>query len=161
MGIESGGGQYGLSFDSRGRKFVCSNSSHIREVMYEDRFAARNPFFTMPPATIDIAADGPAAPVYRLSPDEPWRVLRTRWRVTGLFPGPIEGGGYVNDGTRRFTTAYHKRFGTLPPEARHSWPPIFDGRVDTLREEWLSDDRFAAVEVLVAPDASAVLATKR
>jgi len=90
---ESGGGQYGLSFDSRGRKFVCSNSAHIREVMYEDRFAARNPFFTMPPAATDIAADGPAAPVYRLSPDEPWRVLRTRWRVTGLVPGPIEGGG--------------------------------------------------------------------
>src|SRR3954453_23506210 len=43
----------------------------------------------------------------------------------------------------------------------HSWPPIFDGRVDTLREEWLSDARFAAVEMLVAPDASALIATKR
>jgi predicted O-methyltransferase YrrM len=41
------------------------------------------------------------------------------------------------------------------------WPPTYAGRVDTLREEWLSDDRFAAVEVLVAPDASAVIATKR
>ena len=30
---ESGGGQYGLSFDNSGRKFVCSNSSHIRAVM--------------------------------------------------------------------------------------------------------------------------------
>src|SRR5213596_1905623 len=93
MRPESGGGQYGLSFDNRGRKFVCSNSAHIREVMYEDRDSARNPFFTMPPAAVDMAADGPAAPVYRISPDEPWRVLRTRWRVTGLFPGPIEGGG--------------------------------------------------------------------
>jgi putative heme-binding domain-containing protein len=61
--------------------------------MYEDRYAAPNPFFAMPPAATDIAADGPAAPVYRISPDEPWRVIRTRWRVTGLFPGPIEGGG--------------------------------------------------------------------
>jgi predicted O-methyltransferase YrrM len=42
-----------------------------------------------------------------------------------------------------------------------SWPPIFDGRVDTLREEWLSDDRFTAAEVLVAPDASALIATRR
>jgi predicted O-methyltransferase YrrM len=42
-----------------------------------------------------------------------------------------------------------------------SWPPIFAGRVDTLREEWLSDERFTAVEVLVAPDTSAVIATKR
>ena len=34
-----------------------------------------------------------------------------------------------------------------------SWPPIFIGRVDTLREEWLTDERFTAVEVMVAPDA--------
>src|SRR5437660_6041636 len=70
MRLESDGGQYGLSFDSRGRKFVCSNSAHIREVMFEDRHAARNPFFAMPAAAVDIAVDGPAAEVYRISPDE-------------------------------------------------------------------------------------------
>jgi predicted O-methyltransferase YrrM len=31
----------------------------------------------------------------------------------------------------------------------------------TLREEWLSDERFASVEVMVAADASAVIATRR
>ena len=41
-----------------------------------------------------------------------------------------------------------------------SWPPIRDGRVDTLREQWLTDPRFTAVEVMVAPDASTVIATK-
>jgi len=41
------------------------------------------------------------------------------------------------------------------------WPPITHGRVDSLREQWLTDDRFTAVEVLVAPDASALIATKR
>ncbi|MFC7495850.1 MULTISPECIES: O-methyltransferase [unclassified Nocardioides] len=41
------------------------------------------------------------------------------------------------------------------------WPPVTYGRVDTLREQWLTDDRFTAVEVMVAPDASVVLATKR
>ena len=41
------------------------------------------------------------------------------------------------------------------------WPPIAFGRVDTLREEWLSDERFTAVEVMIAPDASAVIATRR
>ena len=41
------------------------------------------------------------------------------------------------------------------------WPPIPYGRVDALREEWLTDDRFTAVEVMVAPDASALLATRR
>lgn len=41
------------------------------------------------------------------------------------------------------------------------WPPITYGRVDTLREHWLTDERFAAVEVMVAPDASALVATRR
>lgn len=42
-----------------------------------------------------------------------------------------------------------------------SWPPIAYGRVDTLREQWLTDERFTTVEVMVAPDASTLIATKR
>jgi ribonuclease HII len=36
--------------------------------------------------------------------------------------GEIIGGGYVNDGTRRFLRAYAERHGRLPPEARRTWP---------------------------------------
>ncbi len=42
-----------------------------------------------------------------------------------------------------------------------SWPPVFSGRVDTVREQWLSDERFTTVEVMVASDASVLIATKR
>jgi predicted O-methyltransferase YrrM len=41
-----------------------------------------------------------------------------------------------------------------------TWPPLTLGRVDTLRESWLSDERFTAVEVMVAPDASVLIATR-
>ena len=41
------------------------------------------------------------------------------------------------------------------------WPPVFHGRVDTLREHWLSDDRFTTVEVMVASDAATLIATRR
>lgn len=41
------------------------------------------------------------------------------------------------------------------------WPPITGGRVDTLREQWLTDERFTTVEVMIAPDASALIATRR
>ncbi len=41
------------------------------------------------------------------------------------------------------------------------WPPVENGRVDTLREEWLTDERFTSVEVMVATDASAIIATRR
>src|SRR6266581_1157416 len=53
----------------------------------------RNRFYNMPPALVDIPVDGPAAEVYRISPEEQWRVIRTKWRVTGVVPGLIEGGG--------------------------------------------------------------------
>ncbi len=41
------------------------------------------------------------------------------------------------------------------------WPPVFHGRVDTLREQWLTDERFTTVEVMVASDAATLLATRR
>src|ERR1041385_396831 len=93
MTAEAGGGQHGLSFDDYGHRFACNNSDHIRLFMYDDRYAARNLLYTMPPCLESIAVDGPAAEVYRVSPEEPWRVIRTKWRVAGLVPGPIEGGG--------------------------------------------------------------------
>lgn len=90
---ESGGAQHGMTFDDWGRKFVCSNSDHIQMVMFEDRYLARNPSVSAPGSRVSIAADGPQAEVFRTSPLEPWRIARTRLRVTGAAAGPIEGGG--------------------------------------------------------------------
>ena len=42
-----------------------------------------------------------------------------------------------------------------------SWPPVFEGRVDVLREQWLTDERFTTVEIMVAEDAAVLIATKR
>ena len=42
-----------------------------------------------------------------------------------------------------------------------TWPPIYEGRVDSLREQWLTDERFTSVEVMVTDDSSVVLATRR
>lgn len=41
------------------------------------------------------------------------------------------------------------------------WPPIVDGQVDVVREQWLTDERFAAVELLIDEGASVVIATRR
>jgi predicted O-methyltransferase YrrM len=42
-----------------------------------------------------------------------------------------------------------------------SWPPLSGGRVDTLRQEWLSDERFVSVDVMVAGDTSVIIAVRR
>ncbi|MFN7344094.1 MAG: PVC-type heme-binding CxxCH protein [bacterium] len=96
FGLEGGGAQYGMSFDNYGRKFGCSNSDHLQYWVYDDRYANRNPYYQMPPARQSIAVDGGAAEVFRLSPDEPWRIIRTRWRIAGVVKGAVEGGGRVS-----------------------------------------------------------------
>ena len=88
--------QHGMSFDDAGRKFTCSNSSHLQVLMYPSRYAGRNPHYALPSQRVGIAADGAAAEVFRLSPDEPWRIVRTRWRIAGQVRGPVEGGGRVS-----------------------------------------------------------------
>ncbi len=96
FGFEAGGAQYGMSFDDFGRKFGCSNSDHLQFWVYDDRYMGRNPWFSLPAPRQSIAADGGAAEVFRISPDEPWRIIRTRWRVGGVIKGMIEGGGRVS-----------------------------------------------------------------
>ena len=91
--LTSGAAQHGMCFDDWGRKFVSSNSDHIQQVMYEDRYIGRNRQLRPPPSRISIASDGPQAEVFRTSPVEPWRLVRTRLRVNRAVPGPIEGGG--------------------------------------------------------------------
>ena len=89
---------------------------------------------------VDAVRQGPVLPaVPRL------RQARRRSAPTKVWDLVEEGGIVVLDD---FTPCEH-------------WPPTYAGRVDTLREEWLSDERFAAVEVMIAPDASAVIATRR
>ncbi len=96
FGLESGGAQYGMSFDDFGRKFGCSNSDHLQHWVYDAERNVSDPAWPLPPARQSVAADGGAAEVFRISPDEPWRIVRTRWRVSGAVPGAVEGGGRVS-----------------------------------------------------------------
>jgi putative membrane-bound dehydrogenase-like protein len=90
---ESGGGQHGMTFDTWGNRYASHNSNHIQLFHYDDAYMARNPYLTPPRPLKSIASDGPAADVYRISEVEPWRIVRTRLRVKGMVPGPVEGGG--------------------------------------------------------------------
>jgi putative membrane-bound dehydrogenase-like protein len=77
----SGGGQFGHSFDDWGHRFTCNNSNHARQVILPAHELERNPAWIPPPVLLDIAVEGAAAPVFRISPPEPWRVVRTRQRA--------------------------------------------------------------------------------
>src|SRR5437773_852597 len=90
--VEAGEGQYGMGFNDDGRQFLCRQHRHIMTHLFERRYADRNPYYTMPDPTVDIAVDGPKAALYRISPEETWRVRRPKWRVGGVESG-IEAGG--------------------------------------------------------------------
>jgi putative membrane-bound dehydrogenase-like protein len=77
----SGGGQFGHCFDDWGHRFTCNNSNHIRQIVLPSHYLERNPDLIPPAVILDIATEGPASPVYRISAAEPWRVVRTRQRA--------------------------------------------------------------------------------
>jgi putative membrane-bound dehydrogenase-like protein len=77
----SGGGQFGHSFDAWGHRFTCNNSNHIRQILLPAHYLERNPALVVASVLDDIPAEGAAAPVFRISPPEPWRVVRTRQRA--------------------------------------------------------------------------------
>lgn len=77
----SGGEQYGHGVDDWGNRFVCNNSNHIEHVVFPANYLDRNPHFIPPAVLRSVAKEGSAAPVYRLSPAEPWRLVRTARRA--------------------------------------------------------------------------------
>ena len=77
----SGGGQFGHSFDDWGHRFTCMNSNHIRQIVLPSRYLERNPALVDTKVVVDIAEEGGAGPVFRISEAEPWRLVRTRQRA--------------------------------------------------------------------------------
>lgn len=63
----TGNGQFGLTFDDFGNRFVCSNRNPLVQAMLEERYLARNPYFAAPATVQDAAAAGEASRVYPLT----------------------------------------------------------------------------------------------
>jgi putative heme-binding domain-containing protein len=84
---EAGSGQSGVTFDSRGRRYVGDFSRLLRLAMYELPYFVRSPFVPRPEALVDAAR--PATPVYRwtgMTPAAATNAAAIRAR-TGATPG--------------------------------------------------------------------------
>jgi len=74
----SGNGQFGLTFDDFGNRFVCTNRNPCRHVVLEDRYLKRNPFL----AVRDVAQDvSPPAEKSRIYP------ISRAWTTSNLHAG--------------------------------------------------------------------------
>lgn len=114
----SGGAQHGFSFDDWGHKFLSANSRHLQMVFAEEHYLKRNLQLAVESTRRVIALDGAKAEVYRQSPVEPWRIVRTRLRRAGVIPGPIEGGGRAAGYFTAATGAMIYRGNAWPAEMR-------------------------------------------
>lgn len=76
----SGTVQFGNTFDDWGHRFVCSESQPLQHVVLQQHYLARNPYLPVPSA-INNVARGPV-PIFRISPIERWRQIRTSRRIT-------------------------------------------------------------------------------
>ncbi len=118
--LSSGGGQHGMSMDDWGRKFVCSNSVPAQMLIYDDRYLARNKYLSGPAAAVSIVPTGKHTKLFRKSPFESWRKLRTRLRTKGVIRGGDEGGtpgGFFTGVTG--VTIYRG----------DAWPPAYRGNL--------------------------------
>lgn len=90
--LSSGGGQYGMSFDDWGRAYVAENSDPFLLLMYDDRYTEQNQWMVAPAAAVSVAPEGKFTRLNRISPNDPWRVIRTKLRAEGDYSGSDEGG---------------------------------------------------------------------
>lgn len=90
--LSSGGGQHGLAMSDWGQEFLCTNSSPVKMLMYDDRYLARNPYLKAPAPAVEITEGGKHTQLFRISPEEFWRKERTRLRTEGKMRGSNEGG---------------------------------------------------------------------
>ncbi len=123
--LVAGSAQHGMSMDDWGRKFTCDNSNPCHLLMYDGRYLLKNPYVQAPPPLVNIHGANQANYLKRISPNEPWRIVRTRLRLKGIVPGPTETGevsGHFTGTTG--VTVY--RGDAFPPEHRGT---LFVGEV--------------------------------
>lgn len=78
MDLTSGGARFGNAFDDWGNRFLCNIRNPVQHVVLPLHYLARNSLLSVPATVHDAAPAGDTLPVFRISPPEPWRVVRAR-----------------------------------------------------------------------------------
>ena len=79
--LQTGTHQFGMSFDDWGHRFQCDQGNPGFHVVLPLRYLERNPHFT-PRETMLRMAPNPT-PIFRISPIEGWRHIKSSRRVAG------------------------------------------------------------------------------
>ncbi len=122
----SGTIQFGNTFDDWGNRFTCSQAQPLLHIVLPQQYLARNPYLPVPTAINDIARA--SVPVFRTSPIEHWRQIRSDRLATFTHRDPKKFGvsQHVIDAAAGVTiyrgAAYPKEFygNVFVGEAQHN-----------------------------------------
>ncbi len=82
--------QFGNSFDDWGDRFLCSESGPIYQAILETRYLERNPYLPASSGVYNIG--GGSVPIFRISPVERWRHIRSSRRIALSTRNPLNAG---------------------------------------------------------------------
>ncbi|HEV3122181.1 MAG TPA: PVC-type heme-binding CxxCH protein, partial [Isosphaeraceae bacterium] len=105
--------QFGNTFDDWGNRFLCSESRPLLHEVLPLEYLARNPYLAVPAAIENVA--GAPVPIYRISPLELWRQIRSSRRIAhGERSAQSAGASHHVVDAAAGVTIY--RGGAYPPE---------------------------------------------
>jgi putative membrane-bound dehydrogenase-like protein len=155
----SGNGQFGLTFDAFGRRFVCSNRQPLDHIVLEGRYLARNSLLAAPSVQTAVAAAGEASHVYPLT---------SAWTTSNLHAGQFTAAcGIEIDRGSALGASYGGNSFTCEPTGslihREVIKPLgatFQGNAAVKGKEFLasSDSWFRPVNLEWGPDGALYLA---
>jgi putative membrane-bound dehydrogenase-like protein len=161
--------QFGNSFDDWGNRFICSESQPLLHEVLPQRYLVRNPYLPVPYPLHNIVP-GPE-PIFRTSPVERWRIIRSSRRIAhgervatspgashhvidaaagvtvyrgGAYPAEYYGNVFVPDAQNNLI---HRR--TLTPDGVTFKSARADANTEFVRS---SDIWFRPVNLVHAPD---------
>ena len=155
FGTVTGHGQFGLTFDDFGRRFVCSNRNPCQHVVLEDAYLKLNPKFGAKAVMHDVCAAGEKSRLYPLS-----RTFTTSAQHTNQFTAACGVMIYRGDG---LPNNYYNSAFTCDPTGNlvhHEFlvpdGPTFAGKVREVGKEFLAttDTWFRPVNLAHGPDGS-------
>lgn len=82
--------QFGNSFDDWGNRFMCDESEPLYQSIVDQHYLARNPYLPAGRGVYNIA--GGSVPIYRISPVERWRHIRSSRRIAHSSRTPLGAG---------------------------------------------------------------------
>lgn len=149
----SGYGQFGMSFDDYGNRFVCSNRNPNNHVVMPQRYLNRNPFLIRTDAVEVVSPAGPDSRVFAIS--KPWT---TSTLHAGQFTAAC--GVTIFRGNRLPESFYGNSFTCEPTgnlvhrDILTAWGPTFRSQPGREGVEFLAsrDNWFRPVNLANAPD---------